>query len=772
MFYDNSFLHAVVDVDGLGSRANSNNTTTAAVSSAEGVIKGRNLSDNKTSGDHDVSSSEAVIDDNTLSNRQRQKLKRKLKKQKAIEQKRRLTTDVSQSLPSYRRLHHFISTVFRSELNIAENGVGHFIRNAASVSAHHAILKGVVRVNGKVTKVGSTILQFGDCVSLEIDANSQSELVSWKGSKEVAKTLELHRDYGERKGRMSTIPASSICVTNVDSNILATLPCIKYYRLKLSHLWIPSIHEVAMMTPLPLTVRVLKNSHNLEQELRGFGFQPLQNSDISFQLSNETYSSSDDTQQHQFRSLDPIIIEEFMSKTWINKGNNNHSRLSRQESERKLGIFLSEARISGEVLQQELNSMLPVSILMSILKTKMKEDKAAPRPIHILDLCAAPGSKTCNLISALESTLIDRDGGAEQKLHHDFVVVANELNPSRATQLQQRCFQQCGSNALPHLIITNTDGRDFKCIEKHSFDYIICDVPCSGDGTIRRSPDLLYKWTTNGAEKNKPIQRRLLAVSLELLRPGGVCVYSTCSMNPKENDEVLNETLNELNSNHEEYSLVDLENICEGGTGGYLRILPAAHHGGFFVAAIRRKESTLKELSNGLDNVAYKVELMWKTTEATAAKLAYAISPCTRRLSKYISERLNCVVKGGVPIMYKSKEGNFLLQEGCSAMAMTGIYHGLASYVQLSLSQLRKYATQSDCRTLSIPKKLLTYINEETTTLIVHVDSLYTLPAKIALQKQNLDRFDNQDDDDVTYEVEITARPQILKRTISGESSI
>ena len=772
MFYDNGFLHAVVDVDGLRSRANSNSTTTGAVSSADGDRKERNLSDNKTSGDHDVSISAAFIDDNTLSNRQRQKLKRKLKKQKAIEQKRRLTTDVSQSLPSYRRLHHFIATVFRSELNIAENGVGHFIQNAASVSAHHAILKGVVRVNGKVTKVGSTILQFGDCVSLEIDANnSQSELVSWKGSEEVAKSLELHRDYRERKGRMSTIPALSI---HVDSNTLATLPCIKYYRSKLNHLWVPSIHEVAMMTPLPLTVRVLKNCHHLEEELRGFGFQPLQNCDISFQLSNATdsSSSSDGTQQHQFRSLDPIIIKEFMSKTWIHKGNNDHSQLLRQESERKLGVFLSEARISCEILQQELNSMLPVSILMSILKTKMNEEKAAPRPIHILDLCAAPGSKTCNLISALESTLIDHDGGGEQKLHHDFVIVANELNPSRATQLQQRCFQQCGSSALSRLIITNTDGRDFKCIEKHSFDYIICDVPCSGDGTIRRSPDLLYKWTTNGAVKNKPIQRQLLAVSLELLRPGGVCVYSTCSLNPIENDEVLFETLNELDSKHEEYSLIDLENICEGGTGGYLRILPSAQHGGFFVAAIRRNESTsneVKELSNGLDYVTSKVELIWKSTEETDAKLACAISPCTRRLSKHFSDRLNCVVKGGVPIMYKSKEENSVLQEGCAAMA--GIYHGLASYVQLSLSQLRTYATQSDCRTLSIPENLFVYINEETTMLIVHVDSLYTLPAKIILQKQNLDRFDNQDDC-VTYKVEITARPQILKRAIRGESSI
>ena len=210
MFYDNGFLHAVVDVDELGSRANSNNTTGAAVSSADCVIKGRNLSDNKTSGDHDVSSSEAVIDpidDNTLSNRQRQKLKRKLKKQKAIEQKRRLTTGVSQSLPSYRRLHHFISTVFRSELNIAENGVGHFIRNAASVSAHHAILKGVVRVNGKVTKVGSTILQFGDCVSLEIDAKIAK--ASWyrgKGAKELPKPLNYIVIMGREKAGCQQYP--------------------------------------------------------------------------------------------------------------------------------------------------------------------------------------------------------------------------------------------------------------------------------------------------------------------------------------------------------------------------------------------------------------------------------------------------------------------------------------------------------------------------------------------------------------------------------------
>ncbi len=792
MFYSSGFLNAVVD-EGLVTDGSCGYTsTTSPPADNYDCDRKSTMSGNATSGD-DASSYDVTIDDSNLSNRQRQKLKRQLKKQEAIKRKRQLKAcnndpDKAQSCsssPSHQplRLHQFISTFFRSELNIAENGVGHFIQNAPKVSAHHAILNGVVRVNGIVTKIGSKILEFGDLVSLEIDTSSLFEahatkLISWKGSEDVAKKIEGQRDNGERKGRMTTslLASSSLYPAEVDLNTISTLPCIQYYRTKLGRLWVPSVHEKAIMMPLPMTLRVLKISKYLEDELRGFGFRPVKESDVSYQLCH-TSNATEGGDYHQMKPIDPNIMKEFMSNTWIMDG----EQLSTAVTERQLGVFLSEARISGEILQQELNSMMPVSILVSILKKKKKiETKeqscgyssvSVARPMQFLDLCAAPGSKTCQLITALDTILNEHDGDEEQKRYNDFVIVANELNPSRAIQLRQRCFQQCGSRALSHLLITNTDGRDFENVERGSFDYCICDVPCSGDGTIRRSPDLLHKWSTKNAEKNKPIQKGLLKVALERLRPGGVCVYSTCSLNPVENDEVVEETLDELNNiNNNEYFVLNLERNSGGNRGSsYLRILPAASHGGFFVAAIRRRESELDDKpSNKMSHGECSVEMVWKNKKAA---VAYAISPCTRQLSTHISERLDSsTISCGVPIMYKEKDESdrTLLQEGCAAMA--AMSHELTSFVQLSRLQLGECVRNADSRTLSIPKNLFLHINEKTTALIVRVnaDSTATsqqtalfLPAKI-LHKQKR----GTGSIDVSYEVEIIARPQIFKRSL------
>ena len=778
MFYSGGFLNAVVD--GCASTTSPNDD--------EYSYKRKSTTSGNTSDDN--------IDDGNLSNRQRQKLKRKLKKQEAIKLKRQLeassscNNDISQSCPSPSshqpiRLHQFIGIVFRSELNIAENGGGYFIQNAPKVSAHHAILNGVVRVNGVVTKAGSKILEFGDVVSLEIDTSSLSEataslkLVSWKGSEDAAKKLEGQRDNVERKGRMTISQASPDEV--IDANAIPILPFIKYYRTKLGRLWVPSIHETALKKPLPMTLRVLKDSKHLEHELRRFGFRPVSIPDVCFQLcptSNVTEGDDGDAtrQQHHTSSIDPNIMKEFMWNTWIM----DQAQLSTVERERQLGVFLSDARICGEILQQELNSMMPVSILVAILKKKMlnvqscgSSPMSTARPLRFLDLCAAPGSKTCQLIAALDTILIDDDRDEEQKRYNDFVIVANELNPSRAMQLRQRCFQQCGSRALSHLIVTNADGRDFENVEKSSFDLVICDVPCSGDGTIRRSPDLLYKWSTKNAEKNKPIQKGLLKVALERLRPGGTCVYSTCSLNPVENDEVVEETLDELNNiNNNEYSLLNLERISRGSCGGYLRILPAASHGGFFVVAIRRKESEVGDKSSKImSHGECSVEMVWKNKEANKPSVAYAISPCTRQLSANISERLDSPISSGVPVMYKAKDESapIILQEGCAAL--TALRHGLVSVVQLSRLELGKCARQADGRTLCIQKTLFTHITDETTALIITLaETNLLVPAKI-LFKQKLSggtgKIDDDDDDDVSYAaVEIIARPQILKRCI------
>eukprot|EP00956_Cyclotella_meneghiniana_P045599 scaffold376026_cov139-Cyclotella_meneghiniana.AAC.1 len=152
-------------------------------------------------------------------------------------------------------------------------------------------------------------------------------------------------------------------------------------------------------------------------------------------------------------------------------------------------------------------------------------------------------------------------------------------------------------------------------MDDNYFDFILCDVPCSGDGTIRKSPEKLGKWTKSNAEKNKPLQKELIRVGLNLLRPstagdsvdGGVLLYSTCSLNPVENDEVIYETLSEMNNDLYRYEIIDLGDISRsrsvGGEqkGNFLRVLPASSHGGFFVCAL--KEICTKDNAHRCQNV-------------------------------------------------------------------------------------------------------------------------------------------------------------------------
>ena len=76
------------------------------------------------------------------------------------------------------------------------------------------------------------------------------------------------------------------------------------------------------------------------------------------------------------------------------------------------------------------------------------------------------------------------------------------------------------------------------------FDRVLADVPCSGDGTLRKSPDLWRSWALSSAVQLHPVQIGCLVRGLSLLKVGGRLVYSTCSMNPLENEAVVAFALN------------------------------------------------------------------------------------------------------------------------------------------------------------------------------------------------------------------------------------
>ncbi|CAB0011107.1 unnamed protein product [Nesidiocoris tenuis] len=196
--------------------------------------------------------------------------------------------------------------------------------------------------------------------------------------------------------------------------------------------------------------------------------------------------------------------------------------IRRFESYFRLHNFLMSETATGNISRQETVSMIP-PLLLDI------------QPHHkVIDLCAAPGSKTAQLIETLHG---------DEAIAPGFVV-ANDLDNSRCYML----VHQAKRLSSPNCIITNHDASsmpNFMVPDKDGalkvlkYDRVLCDVPCTGDGTLRKNADIWVKWTPGHANNLYGIQNRILKRGLELLEVGGRLVYSTCSLNPVENEAVI-----------------------------------------------------------------------------------------------------------------------------------------------------------------------------------------------------------------------------------------
>ncbi|CAL1153532.1 unnamed protein product [Cladocopium goreaui] len=218
---------------------------------------------------------------------------------------------------------------------------------------------------------------------------------------------------------------------------------------------------------------------------------------------------------------------------------------------------------TGEVYIQELASMLPVEVLKAFL------------PLHsvrILDLCSAPGSKASQL--ALELT-------------GESVLMCNEAKTSRAQILRCNLLKTVVADRC---LILQEDGRHLAAAGSACFDAILLDAPCSGEGNLRRIPEVIERIQAPNygriKAENASLQKQLLQSAWRMLRPGGFLVYSTCTLNLQENEEVL-----------EHLPMAEAEFMDLPARLGFpscsslgLRLWP--HHWdseGFFVACIRKR---------------------------------------------------------------------------------------------------------------------------------------------------------------------------------------
>ena len=182
----------------------------------------------------------------------------------------------------------------------------------------------------------------------------------------------------------------------------------------------------------------------------------------------------------------------------------------------------------GNINRQEEVSMIPPVFL-------------SPEPSDVvLDMCAAPGSKTQQLVDYISSTEDEVKG----------VVIANDLDLNRCRML----CHNVGRLSSPSLIVTNCDASRYPDIvlgenEVMKFDKILLDVVCSGDGTIRKAPDLWTRWTPNKSISLHALQFKIFQRAAQMLKVGGRMVYSTCSMSPIENEAVVAALLKWSNGN-------------------------------------------------------------------------------------------------------------------------------------------------------------------------------------------------------------------------------
>lgn len=168
---------------------------------------------------------------------------------------------------------------------------------------------------------------------------------------------------------------------------------------------------------------------------------------------------------------------------------------------------------AGAYYVQEASSM--------ILGEIFKQIYGKNSPKRALDLCAAPGGK-----STLLQSLLDENS----------VLIANEVIRSRVQILKENHIRLGISE---NIIITQNDPKDFSELDEF-FDYIQIDAPCSGEGMFRKDETALREWSDSNCHLCCERSKRILADVLPALAKDGNLVYSTCTFNPKENEELVN----------------------------------------------------------------------------------------------------------------------------------------------------------------------------------------------------------------------------------------
>lgn len=194
------------------------------------------------------------------------------------------------------------------------------------------------------------------------------------------------------------------------------------------------------------------------------------------------------------------------------------------------------------------------------------------QPERVMDVAAAPGSKTTQIAA---------------RMNNRGAILANEFSASRVKVLHAN-ISRCG---IHNVALTHFDGRVFGAALPEAFDAILLDAPCSGEGVVRKDPDALKNWSVESNLEISATQRELIDSAFHALRPGGTLVYSTCTLNRDENEDVCL-WLKQRYADAVEFLPLDtlFDSASHAATPeGFLHVFPQIYDcEGFFVARLRK----------------------------------------------------------------------------------------------------------------------------------------------------------------------------------------
>jgi len=236
-------------------------------------------------------------------------------------------------------------------------------------------------------------------------------------------------------------------------------------------------------------------------------------------------------------------------------------------SDKALGNHI--AHLAGCFYIQEASSMLPVQALCY-----------QHQPHRVLDIAAAPGSKTTQLMT---------------QSHDDIWMVANDMSANRLKMLNANLIRF----GISDVGLMNKDGRQITTQTEPLFDSILLDAPCGGEGTIRKDPKALDNWSHESLQRIASVQKQLIEEAWRLLQPGGRLIYSTCTLSREENQDVVAHLKQRVG---DELTVVPLDELfpsaSKAADHGVLHLWPELFDSeGFFVACLQKAKSEFTALS-------------------------------------------------------------------------------------------------------------------------------------------------------------------------------